>query len=90
MRIERFSVGPLDNNLYLATTSGIFRRRGDVIEHVLAAGQSVPDGTVVGVGAPELDEADCVLAVAVLLGGDERLYRRPPRENSRGTGGDSR
>ena len=74
--IGEVSAGPGGEVGYLATTTGIFRRRANVIEHVLAAGQGVPDGTIASVGAPALDEEECVLAVVVLVGGDERLYRR--------------
>lgn len=70
------SAGPNGQVGFLTTTSGIFRRHTNFIEHVLAAGQSIPGGTISGLGAPALDEEECVLAVLLLVGGDERLYRR--------------
>jgi hypothetical protein len=74
--LSEVSAGPDGHVGFLTTTSGIFRRNENFIEHVLAAGQSIPGGTISGVGAPALDEDECVLAVVLLAGGDERLYRR--------------
>jgi hypothetical protein len=62
---------------FLGSSSGTFRRSGDVLTHVVSAGDVLPSGVVVaGVGLPAVGPRDCVAVRAFLVGGGGRILRR--------------
>jgi hypothetical protein len=62
--------------VFLGSSTGAFRRSGDQIVHVVAAGDTLADGAVVaGVSAPALGPGGCVAVRAFLVGGGSRILR---------------
>jgi hypothetical protein len=64
---------------FLGSSTGAFRRIGEVLTHLVAAGDVLADGKVVaGVSAPALGPGDCAVVRAFLVGGGSRILRRCP------------
>ncbi len=62
---------------FIGSSTGAFRRRGGVLEHVVAAGDVLPDGRqVAGVSAPAHGPGDCTVVRAFLVDGGSRILRR--------------
>ncbi len=62
---------------FLAASTGAFRRAGDALVRILAAGDQLADGrTVAGVSAPALGPGGCVAVRAFLVDGGSRILRR--------------
>jgi hypothetical protein len=62
---------------FLGSSTGAFRRVGDVLTHVVSAGDTLPgEGVVAGVGLPAAGPGDCAAVRAFLVGGGSRILRR--------------
>lgn len=62
---------------FLGSSTGAFRRNGDALVHLVAAGDRLADGAeVAGVSPPALGPGDCVALRAFLVGGGSRILRQ--------------
>jgi hypothetical protein len=62
---------------FVGASTGVFRRSGAALAHVVAAGDVLADGRqVAGVGNPAAGPGGCVAVRAFLVGGGSRLLRR--------------
>ncbi len=62
---------------FLGSSSGAFRRDGNIIAHVVAAGDVLADGRVVaGVSPPALGPGGCTAVRAFLVDGGSRILQR--------------
>jgi hypothetical protein len=62
---------------FIGTSSGIFRGAGGSIPHLVVAGDTLGDGSVVaGVGPPALAVDGCVSYRAFLVGGGDGIFRQ--------------
>jgi hypothetical protein len=66
-----------DRVAFIGASTGAFRRQGNALTHVVAAGDVLGDGRVVaGVGNPVIGPGGCVAVRAFLVDGGSRLLRR--------------